>query len=135
MRGIMATFTRKRWFCQSDIQIVSCVVTGNAVGQHRRSLQEADAHRSHRKLFCSCLQETPGASVRARLKMFKNWSGVNARGVKTILVVFQICSLPLRCRLVKRGPVRTKGTLRSPCLKPHKVKAYEDFMSTTQIRS
>ena len=39
-------------------------------------------------------------------------------GNEIILVVFQICSFPLRCRLVKGPPVETAGQLCSSCLAP-----------------
>ena len=90
-------------FCKSDPQIISCLITGSTFEQRRRdrfhllkettSLQEAESHRSHRELLCSCLREAasraflaPNASVRAHLKIFKNRSGVSARGVKTNVV-------------------------------------------------
>ena len=103
---------------QLDLQLVSCIVTSNGVVKHRHdrsrlSKRTASTSRSGGTSVApeaalllsarSCLTSMSAlnTSVRARLKMFTDRSFINARGMKAILVVFEICSFLSRCRLVK----------------------------------
>ena len=61
-RSSCATPSGHADFCVLDLQFVSCIVTGNGVVQHLHDRNRA--YRSHRKLFCSCLQETAARGFR-----------------------------------------------------------------------
>ena len=92
---------RLRGSLEKSIRLSTCQLhrNGDTVGQHRHDRSRllkgtASTSRSggtsfHRSLFCSCLQETASrafsatsTSVRARLKMFTDRSGINARASK-----------------------------------------------------
>ena len=61
-RSSCATPSGHADFCQIDLRLVSCIVTGNGVVQHLHD--RTRAYRSHRKQFCSCLQETAARGFR-----------------------------------------------------------------------